>query len=230
MEILSHTSLFVHILAGALTLLAGPLAIYFNTRHLQRHRLAGKVFFYAMLVVCISAVGGYLKQPEQVFYQFLMGISALVLANILRGVRAIRLMKGGRIGVFDWAGVGLLALIGLWMSGMALSLSREGAALAFTLLFGVFGGASLLDVAGHLPKLLRPERLHRLDWLRVHVASMLGAFIASTTAFTVNAAPFLPWYLQWFGPTFLLVPLQVYFGRKLQAQKKQALHGAVLAG
>lgn len=226
MDLLPYASLFLHISAGALTLLAGPVAIYYNARHPQRHRLAGRVFFYAMLVVCISSAGGYLKRPEQVFYQFLMGIAALVLANVLRGVRAVRLMNGAPVHAADWFCGLLLGLTGLGMSGMALRLSQAGTSTALVILFGVFGLASLLDSAGHLPKLLRARQLHRLDWLRVHVASMLGAFIASTTAFTVNAAPFLPWYLQWFGPTLLLVPLQVYFGRKLRLQKEQVLRAA----
>ena len=50
---------------------------------------------------------------------------------------------------------------------------------------------------------------------------MIGAFIASTTAFTVNiGGDYLPWYLQWFGPTIALLPLQFYWGRKLKNQMK----------
>jgi hypothetical protein len=58
--------------------------------------------------------------------------------------------------------------------------------------------------------------MQKFDWIRLHTSTMLGAFTASSTAFTVNAAPFLPWWAQWFGPTLILLPIQFYFGKKLK--------------
>ncbi len=232
MEFLSVFILFIHIVAGALTLIAGPVAIFYNFRDPRKHRLAGKIFFYAMLVVCVTSIAGYLKRPEQVFFQFLLGIAVLVGANVLRGVRAIRLMKGGAVTRFDFTYMIMMGLAGVWMLGMSGRLFFQGAMIAFPILFGVFGLATTSDVAANFRSYLHPERLHRLDWYRAHVGAMLGAFTASTTAFTVNAAPFLPWYLQWFGPTLLILPLQIYFGRMLKRQKSRTLQqtAAVSAG
>lgn len=229
MEFLSVFSLFIHIAAGVLTLLAGPVAIFYNFRDPRKHRLAGKIFFYAMLVVCGSSVAGYLKRPDQVFFQFLLGIAVLVLANVLRGVRAVRIMKGGTVSGFDFTYMISMGLAGSWMLGMAVWHFFQGTMIAFPVLFGVFGLATTLDFATGLRCFLHPERLHRLDWYRMHVGAMLGAFTASTTAFTVNAAPFLPWYLQWFGPTLLILPLQIYFGRMLQRQKRAAGHAQAVS-
>ena len=182
------------------------------------------MFFYAMLVVCASAVAGYLKRPDQVFFQFLLGIAAIVLATVVRGVRAIHLMKGGRVIPLDFGYQVLLGITGLVMLGMAGWYWRLNAPMALVILFGVFGLASFTDGVGMIGKFFHPKRMHSLDWYRLHIGSMLGAFTASTTAFTVNAAPFLPWYLQWFGPTLLLVPLQIYFGRMIKNRKKQELN------
>ena len=215
MEVLSHVSLFVHIAAGVLTLVAGPIAIFYNFKDVRKHRLAGKVFFYAMLVICITSVFGYLKRPDQVFFQFLLGIAVLVLAGVLRGVRAIRLMRGGTVQPLDYGYTMLLGLFGFWMVGMAGWLAYRGTAVVFPILFAVFGAASLADTWTNWRSFRRAADMQRLDWYRLHVGSMLGAFTASTTAFTVNAAHFLPWYLQWFGPTLLLVPLQIYFSRRI---------------
>ena len=81
---LGTLSLIIHIVAGVLTLIAGPIAIFANRKYLKLHKIAGNVFFYAMLVVCVSAVIGFLKRPDQVFFQFLLGIAILVFAGILR--------------------------------------------------------------------------------------------------------------------------------------------------
>jgi FtsH-binding integral membrane protein len=213
----------IHIVAGASTLLTGPLAIFYNFRDPRKHRLVGKAFLYAMLVVVASAIVGFLKRPEAVFYQFLLGIALLVLTGIARGVRAIFMMKGGQVSRFDWAYTALSGLNGIFMLTMSAWHLKQGTMVAFPILFGVFGGMALGDSLRNWRVFRAPALLHRLDWMRLHSSTMLGAFTASTTAFTVNAAHFLPWWAQWFGPTLLLLPLQIYFGQKLKSMRDKSL-------
>lgn len=222
-QIFDKTTLIIHVVAGASTLIAGPIAIFYNFKDPRKHRLAGKVFFYAMLVVCFTAWIAYFKHPEKVFFQFLCGISTFVFAGVLRGVRAMRFMKKQQApGWFDWGYTTLLAVFGIWMLWRAVGHFMDGSMVAFPILFAVFGGMSLWDTWRNI-RFFRPNAwVQKLDWYRLHVSSMIGAFMASSTAFTVNAATFLPWYLQWFGPTLALLPLQIYFGRKLKRQQKQS--------
>lgn len=217
LDLLSDFSLYSHIAAGSVTLLAGPMAIFYNFKDPRNHRLAGKIFYYAMLWVVISSVVGFLKRPDQPFFQFLLGIAILVLSGLLRGVRSIMLMKGARVTRFDWGYTALLGLNALYMLGMSVFLSTTGSAIVFPILFGVFGMNSLVDAHTNWKTFSQPGKLGRLDWMRLHSTTMIGAFIASTTAFTVNAAHFLPWWAQWFGPTLLLVPVQVYFGKRIKS-------------
>lgn len=219
MAFLGQLIYYIHILAGATTLVAGPLAIFFNDRRIKWHRIAGQVFFYAMLIVSVSAIVSFLKQPERPFFQFLLGIALFVLSGILRGVRAARMMKGAPVLPFDYAYAALMGANGLYMVGMAIwHLSKESAAI-FPVLFGAFGIACLGSARMTLRILKNASSLHRLDWLRLHLGTMIGAFTASTTAFTVQTASFLPWPVQWFGPALALMPLQVYFARKIKARK-----------
>lgn len=218
---LGTLSLIIHIAAGVLTLIAGPIAIFANRKYLKVHKIAGNVFFYAMLIVCVSAVIGFLKRPDQIFFQFLLGIAILVFAGIMRGVRSLQIMKTFKVERVDFAYTGLLAFSALWMLGMGAWHFAQGTMIAFPILFSVFGTNSALDALKNIRMFSNPLNYERIEWLKLHVASMLGAFTASSTAFTVNAAPFLQWYFQWFGPTLLILPLQIYWGRKLKASSEK---------
>lgn len=218
MEFVLNSFLYLHIAAGVLTLLLGPVAIYTNESNLGMHRPAGRVFFYAMLVVCVSAAFGFFRRPDLVFYQFLLGIAVFVWAGVMRGFRALQFMKKGPVLPLDYVYTALLGFAGLAMVLRAGWMFARGGDPALPILFGVFGMASLWDASRNLRYFNHAGEVQRLEWLALHVSSMIGAFIASTTAFAVNAAPFMPWYLQWFGPTVLLVPVQVYFGRRLRAR------------
>jgi hypothetical protein len=220
MPTLAQISIIVHVTAGMLTLIAGPIAIFANRRHIRLHKIVGKIFFYAMLVVCFSAVSVFLRRPNEVFLQFLLGIAILVFAGVLRAVRAFVIMKTGKIGNIDVFYSILLGLNALWMLGMSTWHFIQGTMIAFPILFLVFGLGAAGDVSKNIKMFSKPENFDKIAWLKLHVSSMLSAFTASTTAFTVNSADFLPWYLQWFGPTLLLLPLQIYWGKQLSPKAK----------
>jgi phosphate starvation-inducible membrane PsiE len=231
MDLLTKLHLILHVTAGISTLIAGPVAIFYNYKDVRKHRLAGKVFFYAMLYVCASAIVGYFRHSDMVFYQFLLGIAILVLAGILRGVRAIMIMKGDQVRPFDWVYSVLLVVFGCWMIHRGIGYFHAGESAMFTVLFCVFGFGSINDAAAMLRMYWKAAGLHRLDWYKAHVVSMIGAMTASTTAFMVNiASATLPWYIVWFGPTLLFIPVQVYFVRQVKAWKRAAdLKAAVVA-
>lgn len=125
-------------------------------------------------------------------------------------------MKGSQVSRLDWGYTALLALNAVYMLGMSVWHGINGDNVIFPILFGVFGLNSSMDVRLNWKTFSKPEQMSSLNWMRMHSMTMLGAFIASTTAFTVNAAHFLPWWAQWFGPTLLLVPVQIYFSKKIQ--------------
>ena len=221
--ILGKISLFIHITAGITTLIAGPIAIYANLKNIKMHRAAGMAFFIAMNIVCISAVIGYFKHQDQLFYVFLLGVAIFVYGKILRGVRAIKLMKGGSVIRFDFIYTVLIGVAGVWMVGMAGWNYMKRSQIALVILFAVFGLALLKDTYDNFIYFLSPQNYTSVQWLKLHVGSMLGAFTASTTAFTVTTAHFLPWYAQWFGPFLLLLPLQIYWSRRFETQYQQEM-------
>lgn len=230
MEFLLKAILFVHVVAGAITLIAGPLAILFNFKQVRNHKLAGRVFYVAMLFACFSSVLGYIKKPDQVFYQFLLCIAIIVWGGMMRGVRSVMLMRGGKAKTFDWVYTAVLGVTGLVMLGNALVLFLTKTNIAFPILFGVFGIGALSDCLKNVRAYSASEHKSRTFWLQLHLQSMLGAFIASTTAFTVNTGHFLPWWAQWFGPTILLVPVIFHFSKKVERLSVQNQKDALQAG
>jgi hypothetical protein len=217
MDILVKTHLILHIIAGLSTLVAGPIAIFYNFKQVKKHRIAGQVFFYAMLYVCASAVVGYFRHSDKVFYQFLLGIAILVAAGIFRGVRAIQRMKKDRVRPVDYIHPVGLVLFGGWMLWRSFASVQAGGEVIWTVLFGVFGVGATADAVGDLRRLFGQLVPQPTDWYLLHVRSMLGAFTASTTAFLVNVgSEALPWPLVWFGPTLALLPLRFYFVRKIK--------------
>ena len=210
---------FLHIAAGTITLIAGPLAIYFN-QNAALHRRFGKVFFFAMLYVCISAIFGYLRAPS-IFFTFLLGISCMVLSSILPAVRCIALMKGKPLKKTDQL-MGIVALLcGVLMIAKGASGMFDSQVSEVSILFLVFGLLTFALGVGSYRAFSSKEKIHSLDWLLLHVRLMMTAFIASTTAFAVNAKflQTLPWFILWFAPTVIIVPLQIYFTNRIRAQK-----------
>ncbi len=214
----SKIFVFLHILAGCVTLIAGPIAIFYNFKDSAKHRLSGKVFFYAMLFVCVSAVIGFIKQPEVVFYQFLFGISIFVFLQIIIGVRAMLFMKSRAIPTMWDYGVAVLgSLVGLSMVGYAVFKGLQSPDITFPILFGVFGTALLRASVKSLLNLRKFEIRSKNFWYKTHIGNMMGGLMGSTTAFMVNVlGNSLPWFVIWFGPTVVLTPLVIYFVRKLK--------------
>lgn len=220
MSILANLILVLHIAAGITTLLTGPIALWFNLRNTKAHRLVGKIFFYAMVVVVISSIGGFIKHPHLVFYQFLLGIAVLVSGDILLGTRAMLFRSGkAQVGKFDYVYSILLGIFGLWMLGMAVWHLQQGSNIAFPILFGIFGYGAGKNAYRNLNLFRQDTPVSKQRWFELHITSMIGAFMASTTAFAVNVAHVLPWYIQWFGPTLSLLPLMFYFLRKVRRSK-----------
>ena len=94
-----------------------------------------------------------------------------------------------------------------------------GKNVAIPILFAVFGIITLGSSLKFRRFIYAENIISPHWWLRNHVNAMMGAFIASTTAFTVNAANFLPFYIQWFGPALVLQPLVYYYMRQRKLLK-----------
>lgn len=100
MEQLLHYLLLVHIAAGSFALLTGPVAMM-NQNGNSVHRKAGKIFFYSMTGVFISAVILSVARAH-VFLLIIAVFSYQLIAVAMRALYLKKLHLGQQPAAVDW--------------------------------------------------------------------------------------------------------------------------------
>ncbi len=218
---LSTIMLILHIISGFLALTCGFLSML-NKKGARNHRLTGKLFFYGMTGVFVTAT--FLAIVKNIPFLFMVGFFSYYLT--CSGYRALYLKKlhlQQQPAVLDWAisltgivaGVALVAFSYVWFT-------QRGMWGAVPLTFGIFCCLSGWKDIRHFYK--RPN--DKQHWFFTHGSRMGGAFAATVTAFIVVNVKIgsLGWLL-WILPGVLIgvwisAILKRY--RKLFTQKKTA--------
>ena len=183
-------NLFIHIVCGFTSLTVGVVPMIAQKGG-KLHRQSGSVFFRAMFGVFVTATLSWMQAPERPFLQFLLVVGFFSFHMALTGVRTLRLKKSAdKPARLDWcvsgvamvAGVGSL-LFGLWQiySGLTTTHSFPFFSILY-LIFGIFffrnGQMDWWLYSGRV----QAEKMH---WFYHHITRMVGAYIASFTAFCV---------------------------------------------
>ncbi len=202
-------TLAVHVVAGAVALLAGLAAIV-TTKGGPRHNRAGKIYGVSMAAVVLTAVPLSVGTSNW----FLFAISVFTGYLVAAGYRIVvrrraRLTEAKRT---DNAlhGTMLAASLGMLAGGGYGSLAGGMDLGPVLVVFGAIGGALAVR---ELRQLRRPTE-ERAPWFGRHIAFMGGAYISTVTAtITVNLTA-LPALARWLGPTAVGVPLIFYAIRR----------------
>jgi uncharacterized membrane protein len=211
---LFNVFLVVHILAGTISLISSPIAIA-TEKGGKAHRLAGKFFYYGMLVVSLSSfVLAYIKGS---LFLFLIGVFSIYL--VITGYRILSLKGLGKRTQepmwYDWVVSGGMFLFGIGLLVYGGYIVYHGSNMGYVLL--VFGFSSLRNVLVDY-KLYTHVVANKNFWLTQHIGRMLGGTIAAYTAFLVNNSRYFPSWVQgpvlWLFPTVLGSIGVVYFIRK----------------
>jgi len=203
---------FFHIAAGSIALLSGIIALGVFQK-VNYHRRFGKVFFNAMVIVFITAV----VLATYRGFEFLLCIAFLSFFNAYRGVRAMQILKGGRVLWFDQVAAAAVLLTGAYMLYLS-ALAAHGEKWSAVIVFAVFGTLSIYLAISSMHEF---KGVSSKDpyWFRVHRASMGGALIATITAFSVTALSFLPDLIAWLGPSIVFSPILALIIRKSEARR-----------
>lgn len=216
MEILIKSVTISHVLAGIISLVVAPIALIV-IKGGKVHRAVGKVFFWAMTWIFISAI--FLSIYKWI--PFLLMIAVFSYYSVIIGYRSIyqkQLQIGKTVKWYDWVALVVSGLFNTGFISWGVYLATTNQLGYFAYLSIAFGMGGLLTVIGQLKAYISPVHdKHR--WLYSHIGNMTGGFIAAVTAFSTQVMTFLPGALQWIWPSLVGVPIIFFwistFRRKL---------------
>jgi uncharacterized membrane protein len=187
--------LAMHVAGGSISLVSGPVALAARKGGIL-HRRGGLVFACAMALTAAAAVPLSLMTSDVL----LLVIAVLTGFLVNRGVMGIRRRRRPRASTWQDAIVPALCLV--FCAGLlAYSLPLAGRPSFIT---GQFFGAGGMVLA---VRELRALRDPATNWLQSHIAGMMGAYIATVTAFLVVNLTFLPHAIVFIVPTLIGSPM-----------------------
>ncbi len=212
--------LVAHVVFGLGSLLAAGGALL-ATKGGRRHRLWGRFYVAGMTVVCISGVM-LAVAVESVF----LGCIALFSGYFVYSGTRFAHRGVGKASVFDWLMLGFFFAIALGMAALAAAFYDVqderwvvlSAFAALALLLGYSDARhyrSLQKTKETATQSVAERGQARRARVKKHLAHMLGATIATTTAFTVTNIQSEPIWIAWLAPTALFLPLIFYWTRRI---------------
>jgi uncharacterized membrane protein len=196
-------TLYVHIAAGFIALVTG-LVPMFAKKGGKAHVLWGKVYFWAMFVVALTAL---LRFQMQISLIFLSGIAIFSFYNTFTGVRLIQRKESQKASSLDYF-ASILAMVCAFMMLYFAWFAFQKGDTFFSVLFPIFGtfvfilayedlrvfvGKKVIDDKG------KPVPIRY--WFQNHISRMGGSYIATVTAFlVVNNPPYIPGLVVWIAP------------------------------
>lgn len=213
MDQLFSVLLILHIIGGGAGLITGTIAAYVK-KGSKPHLFSGIIFFWSMLVASVSAlVMSWLPGHHNIF---LFAVGGFTLYMILSGYRIVILKRRFKtipvsIPVVDY----LITIFGFSFAVFLLIQSVKGLLNdnMFSIVPGVFGLICMSYVL-HDVKLFTGRTTIKASWMYNHIVRMMGAMIASYTAFlVVNVEIDMQWIL-WLLPSIIGSVVIAFFIRK----------------
>lgn len=212
MEKFLQNLLVIHIAAGSTALLAGIAAIVFK-KGMKGHNLSGRIYYWSMLVIGITAFGIAIPKGNM----FLLMIGGFSTYMTLTGYRFLQFRKnqGLKFGFWDYVFIviGFITLIVPTLYFTQIGWHKIG---GFGVVFAVFGLMLTVMLLGDLRIGKKLSTYPRAWFLNMHIGRMMGAFIATCTAFLVQNWQTDPVYIAWLLPTVVFTPLIIYYQRKFK--------------
>jgi len=198
-----------HIAAGSIALFVAPGAML-TVKGGRWHRRWGRVYVWAMGVVAVTALALAAVRPN--LFLALIAVFSFYLAFIgQRTIARRRLPIGRRVTRLDWGGVMVAGAgaVGLLLYALLPRGGGRPGLWPVALIFGLLG----LLLAGRELRSFRRPAAEPQAWRYRHMGDMLGAYIATVSAFSVVNFTFLPPIVRWLWPTAVGVPLIVLWIR-----------------
>jgi len=221
MQLLFNILIVLHVAGGTLGLICGTIAAAV-VKGKKAHLLNGKIFSISMLTAAVSAlIISNLPGHENLF---LFAVGGFTFYMVTTGYRIVWLKRNNTVRpkTFTALDYGLFTF-GVCFSLFLLYMSVKGlvAGNTFSVVSGVFG-LVCLNYARMDYMLFSGKTTVKQSWISNHIVRMMGALIASYTAFlVVNVQIEMEWIL-WLLPSAIGGVLISRFLKKF-APKKSAV-------
>jgi len=199
MEAIYKVLLGIHAAGGFTALFVGIIA-YVTIKGGKSHKLVGKIYFTAMILVIVTAISMNAIKPNT----FLFYIALFTLYQVYGGLRSVKNknLQPKPLDVILFFGGILTSLLMLYTKQIVLI---------------VFGGLFISILYQDFRIFLfikRKIEVPKKQWLLRHIGLMSGSYIATSTAFlTVNFRDIELFWIPWLLPSMIGVPLIIYYQR-----------------
>jgi uncharacterized membrane protein len=212
-ETFLRVMLWLHIVGGTSALING-LGAMFTTKGGRAHRIFGKIYFWSMTAVFVSALVLSIAHNKT----FLLMVAFFSYYFTVRGYRILYLKKLGTTQKATWIDWTISSVAGafivfLYAWGVYALINGETMGIV-AIFFGVVGSTFLVKDVKQFRR--TPEKMH---WWYGHISSMGASYISASTAFVVVniSIPGFGWAL-WLLPSVIGGTL---IGRTIRYYKKQ---------
>ncbi|MGO4920620.1 hypothetical protein [Maribacter spongiicola] len=215
MENIIEIFIYIHAFFGGVGLITGIASIMVKKGRLNHKRL-GKWFSWSMIIS--SAISLVIARMPNHINTFLFLIGIFTIYMVLAGNRALtfKSVKKTKANLTDKLVSGIMAFSALLMIGFGINGLIHN--YSHSILFLFFGIIGLFLPYGDY-KLFKTTLENRKLWLINHLSRMLGALIASITAFIV-AGMHQDTLWAWMTPSVLGTIYIVYWIKKTKGKKK----------
>ena len=203
--------LFIHILAGSISLMAAALAVV-SSKGKKTHILAGRTYFWGMAIIFLTAIPMSLASSN--VFLFLIAIFSFYLAYA--GMRFAR-NRTGTANLFDWVAIGLMILSGMvmWFLAIFYFMSSNSQYITLTVFGFIAISLGYTDFRSYRNKsAIGKQRIAR------HLTNMLAGTIAVITAVLVTNVNIEPVFILWILPTIIIAPMIFWWNRKILGVNK----------
>ena len=209
MAVVEEVTLWLHVAAGALAVLAGVGALV-TTKGGYRHRTAGKAFVASMGVVVATTFLLLAVAPTS-FRAFLALVAVFSGYLAFSGYRVLsRKRPAEDAKTIDWLAAGSVVVACLGLGGWGLTWLADGR--TFGVVMAVFGGIGLAYGVGDARTFRNGGQGGA--WMVAHLQRMVAAFIATVSAVSaVNLTGTLG-FVAWLWPSIVGAPLIAYWSNK----------------
>jgi uncharacterized membrane protein len=214
MEQIIKTLIYIHAFFGGLGLITGMISIFVKKGGFN-HKKTGKIFSYSMIISSlISLLIARMPKHENLFL-FLIGIFTIYM--VLAGNRALTFKNKTKTkaDLIDKliSGTMFIASIGMLVIGIIGIVQQLDNSILFVF-FGIFGAFMTLKDFQTFKIFTEKKNI----WLKSHLGRMIGALIASITAFLV-AGLHIGTTMIWISPTILGTVYIIYWNKKVLTSK-----------